>query len=98
MGCSRILRCLSVVTYLPLGLALAGCEAGPLPTEPTTASVTSRAGQLDDSAGAENTKQNYDLTGSWTWEETVRSAIPPFIAELIPIIPEGEVTYLSCNG
>ena len=93
MCCSRVL------TFLLLGVALVGCEAARLPTEPTsTAPVTSRAGQPADSTGAENTKQTYDLTGNWTWEETVRSAIPPFIAELIPIVPEGEVTYLSCNG
>jgi hypothetical protein len=60
--------------------------------------VTSQAVQPAASSGAENAKPSYDLTGSWTWEETVRSAIPPFIAELIPIIPEGEVTYLSCKG
>ena len=93
------MSCSQVLTLLSLGVALVGCEAVRLPTEPTsTAPVTSRAGQAADSAGAKNTKQNYDLTGSWTWEETVRSAIPPFIAEMIPIIPEGEVTYLSCNG
>jgi hypothetical protein len=93
MSCSRIL------TFLSLGVALVGCEAVRLPTEPTSiAPVSSRAGQPADSGRAETTKQNYDLTGSWTWEETVRSAIPPFIAEMIPIIPEGEVTYLSCNG
>jgi hypothetical protein len=62
MSCSRVL------TFLSLGVALVGCEAVPLPTEPTsTAPVTSRAGQPADSVGAENTKQNDDLTGSWTW-------------------------------
>jgi hypothetical protein len=62
MSCSRVL------TFLSLGVALVGCEAVPLPTEPTsTAPVTSRAGQPAESVGAENTKQNDDLTGSWTW-------------------------------
>jgi hypothetical protein len=88
-----------VLTFLSLCVALAGCEAVRLPTEPTTtAPVTSGPGQPADSSGVQNTKQNYDLTGSWTWEETVRSAIPPFIAEMIPIVPEGEITYLSCTG
>jgi hypothetical protein len=93
MSCSRVL------TFLSLDVVLAGCEAVRLPTEPTsTAPVTSPTSQPADSGVAENTKQNYDLTGSWAWQATSRSAIPPFIAEMIPIIPEGEVTYLSCDG
>ena len=88
MSCSRVL------TLLSLGVALVGCEAVRLSTEPTSTAVISRGGQPADSGGAENTKQNYDLTGSWTWEETVRSAIPPFIAEMIPIIPRAK--SLTC--
>jgi hypothetical protein len=43
---------------------------------------------------------NYNLTGRWTWQETIESAIPPFIVEMIGqgIIPEGEITYLTCEG
>jgi hypothetical protein len=38
-----------------------------------------------------------DLTGSWTWEGRTESAIPPFIVEAIGLIPEGEITYLTCK-
>ena len=53
-------------------------------------------GQSANSSGAEG----INLTGSWTWEETVESAIPPFIVEMIGqgIVPEGEITYLTCKG
>jgi hypothetical protein len=49
---------------------------------------------------ASRSSHEYDLTGSWTWNETVESAIPPFIVEMIGqgIIPEGEVTYLTCEA
>jgi hypothetical protein len=39
----------------------------------------------------------HNLTGSWTWEGTTESGIPPFLAEMIGLIPEGEVTYLRCE-
>ena len=41
--------------------------------------------------------QRYNLTGSWTWEGTTESGIPPFIVEMLGLIPEGEVTYLTCE-
>ena len=50
-----------------------------------------------DAARANMKEQTHDLTGSWTWEGTTRSAIPPFIVEMIGLIPEGEVTYLTCE-
>jgi hypothetical protein len=39
----------------------------------------------------------YDLTGSWTYEGTTESGIPPFIVEALGLIPEGEITYLTCE-
>jgi len=39
----------------------------------------------------------YDLTGSWTYEATIESGIPPFIVEALGLIPEGEITYLTCE-
>ena len=48
MSCSRVL------TYLLLGFAQAGCEAGRLPTEPTsTAHVSLLPGQSSNSSAAE---------------------------------------------
>ena len=91
MSCSR------VVSLLSLGVALVGCEAGRLPTAPTRAAeMTPAAGGQSATSGAEE----INLTGSWTWQETVESAIPPFIVEMIGqgIVPEGEVTYLTCKG
>ena len=41
--------------------------------------------------------QSHNLTGSWTWEGTTESGIPPFLVEMIGLIPEGEVTYLTCE-
>jgi hypothetical protein len=38
-----------------------------------------------------------NLTGNWTWAGTTESGIPPFLAEMIGLIPEGEVTYLTCE-
>ena len=45
------------------------------------------------------TRPDEDLTGSWTWEGTTESAIPPFIVEMIGqgIVPEGDITYLTCE-
>ena len=92
MLCSRALALLS------LGVIVVGCEAGRLPTDPTMAAQTTmRPGrQLDNSPAAEA----IDITGRWTWQETVESAIPPFIVEMIGqgIVPEGEITYLTCKG
>ena len=96
MACSRVLTHVPFVTYLPIVL-LASCEAGRLPTEPTSlAQVALPAGQPANSGAAEA----INLTGSWTWQETVESAIPPFIVEMIGqgIVPEGEITYLTCKG
>jgi hypothetical protein len=94
MTCARVLTYLSVVTYLPLVLALAGCEAGRLPTEPTrVAQVTLPASQSANPSAAKETR----LTGSWSWEETAESAVPRFIIEAIGLIPEGEITYLTCK-
>ena len=39
----------------------------------------------------------YDLTGSWTYEATIESGIPAFIVEPLGLIPEGEITYLTCQ-
>ena len=39
----------------------------------------------------------YDLTGNWTYEATIESGIPPFIVEALGLIPEGEITYLTCE-
>jgi hypothetical protein len=95
MACCRVLTCLSLVTYLSLGLASSGCEAGRLPTEPTSVEqVTLPAGQSANSGAAKAT----NLTGSWRWEATSESAVPPFIIEAIGLIPEGEITYLTCKG
>ena len=81
-----------------LGVVLVGCEAGRLPTEPTSAAQTTLqpGGQSANSGAAEG----INVTGSWTWQETVESAIPPFIVEMIGqgIVPEGEITYLTCKG
>ena len=38
-----------------------------------------------------------DLTGSWTYEGTEQSGIPPFIVEALGLMPEGEITYLTCD-
>ena len=92
MFCSRVLA------LFLLGVALVGCEAGRLPTEPTSvAQTTLQAGGESANSGA---AAEINLTGSWTWQETVESAIPPFIVEMIGqgIVPEGEVTYLTCKG
>ena len=87
-----------VLTVFSLGVVLVGCETGRLPTEPTSAvEMTLRpSGQLTTSGAA----REIDVTGGWTWQETVESAIPPFIVELIGqgIVPEGEITYLTCKG
>jgi len=40
---------------------------------------------------------NYDLTGSWSYETTIESGIPPFLVESLGLIPEGEITYLTCE-
>jgi hypothetical protein len=92
MSCSRVL------TLLSLGVMLVGCEAGRLPTEPTSAAQTTLqpGGQSANSRAAEG----INVTGSWAWQETVESAIPPFIVEMIGqgIVPEGEITYLTCKG
>ena len=92
MSCSRVL------TLFLLGVVLIGCEVGRLATAPTSSAPMTLGprGQSTHSAGPEGT----DLTGSWTWQETVESAIPPFIVEMIGqgIVPEGEVTYLTCKG
>ena len=39
----------------------------------------------------------YNLTGSWLYEGTEESGIPPFIVEALGLIPEGEITYLTCE-
>jgi hypothetical protein len=39
----------------------------------------------------------YDLTGSWTYEGTTESGIPSFLVEALGLIPEGEITYLTCE-
>ena len=92
MSCSRVL------TLFSLGVVLVGGEAGRLPTEPTSAAQTTLqpGGQPANSGVAER----INVTGSWTWQETVESAIPPFIVEMIGqgIVPEGEITYLTCKG
>lgn len=92
MSCSRVLTLFSV------GVVLVGCEAGRVPTEPTSLDQTAlQVGGQSANSGAAG---EINLTGSWTWQETVESAIPPFIVEMIGqgIVPEGEVTYLTCKG
>ena len=91
MSCSRIFRLFS------LGVVLVGCEAGRLPTEPTSAAGTTLGPGEAVTSGAAG---EINVTGSWTWRETVESAIPPFIVEMIGqgIVPEGEITYLTCKG
>jgi hypothetical protein len=92
------MSCLRVLTLFSLSVVLVGCESGRLPTQPTSAAQTTLrpAGQSANSDAAER----INLTGSWTWQETVESAIPPFIVELIGqgIVPEGDITYLTCRG
>src|SRR5687768_3509604 len=57
------------------------------------------AAQSDSSGASRETRPDEDLTGSWTWEGTTESAIPPFIVEMIGqgIVPEGDITYLTCE-
>lgn len=92
MSCSRVL------TLFSLSVVLVGCHAGRLPTEPSSAAQTTR--QADVQPANSGAAEEINLTGSWTWQETVESAIPPFIVELMGqgIVPEGEVTYLTCKG
>ena len=92
MSCSRVLALFS------LSVVLVGCEAGRLPTEPANvAGATPGPGGQSVSSGA---AEEISVTGNWTWQETVQSAIPPFIVEMIGqgIVPEGEVTFLTCKG
>src|SRR5215203_4745141 len=44
--------------------------------------------------------ESIDLSGTWSWSETLTTIIPPFIAEIIGIVPEGPVTHATCydNG
>lgn len=37
-----------------------------------------------------------DLSGTWSWSETVTTIIPPLIAGIIGIVPEGPVTSATC--
>jgi hypothetical protein len=37
-----------------------------------------------------------DLSGTWVWSETVTTIIPPFIASILGITPEGPVTHATC--
>src|SRR5215211_1096547 len=92
MSCSRVLTLFSV------SVVLAGCEAGRLPTGPTNSAQTTR--RADVQPANSGAAEEINLTGSWTWQETVESAIPPFIVELMGqgIVPEGDVTYLTCKG
>jgi hypothetical protein len=92
MSCSRVLALFS------LGVVLVGCEAGRLPTEPTSAATVDSA--VGSSIGQFGSAEAINVTGSWIWQEIVESAIPPFIVELIGqgIVPEGEITYLTCKG
>ena len=39
----------------------------------------------------------YDLTGSWMYGGTIESGIPPFLVEALGLVPEGEITYLTCE-
>jgi hypothetical protein len=81
-----------------LSVVVVGCEAGRLPTEPTSPATEVSAARS--SIGQFGSAEAPDLTGSWTWQDTVESAIPPFIVEMIGqgIVPEGEITYLTCKG
>lgn len=38
-----------------------------------------------------------DISGTWTWSETVTTIIPPLIAGFIGITPEGPVTQATCS-
>jgi hypothetical protein len=86
-----------IFTSFVISVVLEGCTVGGLPTEPTGASPT--LGAVGQSANSD-AREATNLTGSWTWQETVESAIPPFIVEMIGqgIVPEGEITYLTCKG
>jgi hypothetical protein len=52
---------------------------------------------VGEAAPASKEAQTHNLTGSWKWEGTTESGIPPFIVEMIGLIPEGEVTFLTCE-
>ena len=47
--------------------------------------------------GSALSRGEYNLTGSWLYEGTEESGIPPFIVEALGLIPEGEITYLTCE-
>ena len=92
------MSCSKVLTLFSLSVVLVACQAGQLPTEPTSAAhMTLRPGSQSASSSAAD---RIILTGSWMWQEKVESAIPPFIVETIGqgIVPEGEITYLTCTG
>jgi hypothetical protein len=64
------------------------------------------AGSSANSGGAEEIEpgesglapREYDLTGTWMYQGTTESGIPPFIVEALGLIPEGEITYLTCEA
>ena len=76
------------------------CAAGPglCDDPPVNAGPLINTENFEGGAGRE-TRPDEDLTGSWTWEGTTESAIPPFIVEMIGqgIVPEGDITYLTCE-
>lgn len=72
------------IAILLTGALLPGSLAKPgVAKEPEPAERSSARGQ--------------DLTGSWAYEGTERSGIPPFIVEALGLMPEGEITYLTCD-
>jgi len=81
------------VTTRPKALTMAVLFAGTLVAPQSASSGAVRLGERT------LAPQEHDLSGSWRWEGTTESAIPPFIVEMIGqgIIPEGEITYLTCE-
>ena len=81
-GCSESIRFIRVLIAAAT-LAAAGCGSDfAAPTAPSLASV-----------GAQRTArvqaEQIDVGGSWTWTETVKTMLPPFLAEILGIEPEG---------
>jgi hypothetical protein len=72
---------------LAAALLTAGCGTDVVsPTPKALGAVANRSAQ----------PTAVDLSGQWAWSETVVTLIPPFIAGLIGIEPEGPVTHATC--
>jgi hypothetical protein len=42
-------------------------------------------------------RPEYNVAGNWTYEGTIESGIPPLLVEALGLIPEGEITFLTCE-